>query len=213
MNNYGPRTFLAFAAFILAAASAGFSIYHSQPIQSVSSVFDENAEEYEVYSVLITERFIKDRVKLLVIQDQTLYYANPDYLKSTTSEERIQDLKKYCPSVDESALRDFEAKHMQPSKLDMKFKLPLRYILINKTEVDETPVLEAGKLVESFYEKYPETEGLISLSKVGFNKDHNQAFVRVEFTFCPLCSFGEKVLLKKEFGTWKIANTFGGWVS
>src|SRR6266496_1173436 len=186
MSNYGPRTFLAFATFVVAAGAVAFSIWHSPPIQYVSSIPDENSEEYAVYSALISELFIKENVELLVIQDQTLFYANADYLKATTSEERIKDLRKYCPSVDEDAIRDFEAKHMRSSKLSTNFALPLKYVLVNKADFDESRTQDAREIVGRFYELYPEAEGMIGLSKVGFNKDHSQAFLRIEFTFCPL---------------------------
>jgi hypothetical protein len=112
---------------------------------------------------------------------------------------------------DEEALTDFDAKHMRLHELSANFDLPLKYVLVDKPE-NSTPEKER-LIVDDFYRKYPETSGMIGLSKVGFNKDRNQAFLRIEFTFCPLCSFGQKVLLKKEWGKWKIADTFGGWAS
>src|SRR5262249_43919834 len=147
LMSYGPRILLALAAFLVVAAVAAFSLHRSSAIQSGSSTIDENAEEYAVYSALIRERFINEHVKILVIQNRTLYYANPDYLKSTTAEERIQDLKKYCPSVDESALNDFEAKHMKPGELDANFTLPLKYVLVDKAEFDEAQTKDGREIV------------------------------------------------------------------
>ena len=214
MNRFSARPILAILAFTIAAGATAFSIYHSSAVMSPSvRSSDEGleADEYAVYSSLIRERFLEKGVKLLVIQRQTLFYANPDYLKITPSDERIQDLKKYCPSVDEEALRDFDDKHMSSHELSANFDLPLKYVLVDKPE-NSTPEKER-LFVDEFYRKYPETSGMIGLSKIGFNKDRSQAFLRIEFTFCPLCSFGQKVLLKKEWGKWKIADTFGGWAS
>lgn len=170
---------------------------------------DSYQESDRPYSALIRESFLKDEVKLLVIQNRTLFYANPDYLKSTTSEERAQDMKRYGQSVDESALRDFEAKHMQSFGINPDFDLPVRYVLANEDEFDESSDQRGDSVIQTFYQRYPDAQGMIALSRVGFNDARDQAFVRIEFTFCPLCSYGEKVLLKKELGEWKIADRFG----
>lgn len=178
-----------------------------------SSIESEKSDEYAVYSALIRDSYLEDGVKILVIQNRTLYYANPDYLKITTPEQRVQDMKRYCQSVDEAALRDFELKHMQSSEVSPNFDIPVKYFLVNKDDFDESSDEKARLVLDEFYQRYPDARGMIALSRVGFNQARDQAFLRVEFTFCPLCSHGEKVLLKKEWGKWKVAESFGGWAS
>ena len=178
-----------------------------------SPVGSEEADEYAVYSAVIRNSFLEDGVKLLVIQNRTLFYANPDYLKSTTPEQRIQDMKHYYPSVDEFALRDFDSKHLKSVEIAPNLDLPVKYVLINKDDFDESSDEKARHVVHDFYQRYPGARGIIALSRVGFNRARDQAFVRVEFTFCPLCGHGDRVFLKKEFGKWRVVDTFFGWAS
>ena len=177
------------------------------------SVVSQQSDEYAVYSALIRKSFLEDGVKLLVIQNRTLFYANPDYLKGTTSEQRVQEMKCYYPAVDESALRDFESKHLKSSEIVPNFDLPVKYVLANKDEIVESLNEKASPGRYLFYQRYPDARGLIALSRVGFNQGRDQAFVRVEFTFCPLCGHGDRVFLKKESGKWTVADTFFGWAS
>lgn len=173
----------------------------------------EKSQEYAVYSALIRQSYLEEGVKTLVIQNRTLFYANPDYLKITTPEQRVQDMQRYCRSVDESALRDFESKHLHSSEVTPDFDLPIKYILVNQDDFDESSDEKARYSFQDFYRRYPGARGMIALSRVGFNQARDQAFLRVEFTFCPLCSHGGKVLLRKEWGKWKVMESFGGWAS
>jgi len=208
-----PVALLTFAIGVaLVACSLIYRHALTQIFTDLPFVFasSEESEEYAVYSALIKDEFVKDNVKLLVISDRTLFYANPDYLNSTTYEERIQQTKKFYPSVPEDAIVDFETKHLQPFGLSPKFNLPVMYKLIDYARLERD---KDGTSIRSFYEEYPEARGIISLSRVGFNKLRNEAFVRVEYTFCPLCGHGGMVLLKKESGIWRVVEDLGGWVS
>src|SRR4051812_20899447 len=88
---------------------------------SSTTIEPKASDEYAVYSALIKKSFLEDSANLLVIRNHTLFYANPDYLKSTTVDQRVQELKRYYPSVDESALRDFDMKHLKSTELTSNF--------------------------------------------------------------------------------------------
>jgi hypothetical protein len=216
MRRITLKIFVASLTFVIGVAAATlWFIYRPSPshlLTNLSSGFtpSEEIEEYAVYSALLKGAFVKDNVKLLVISDRTLFYANPDYLERTTAEERIQDMKNYYHSVGEETLRDFEAKHMRASVLRPNFSLPVKYALMDETKLERD---EEGVGIGSFHKMYPDAGGMISLSKVGFNNDRDEAFVRVEYIFCPLCSHGGFVLLRKQWGVWRVVENFGGWAS
>ena len=216
MKKIFRRLAIVLLTLVIGLGAAGLWLYRSlRPSLSAytSSVESETSDEYAVYSALIRESYLEDGVKMLVIQNRTLFYGNPDYLKITTAEQRVQDMRRYCQSVDESALRDFQSKHLQSSEVTANFDLPVRYLLVNKDDFDESSDEKARLVIAEFYQRYPDARGMIALSRVGFNQTRDQAFLRVEFTFCPLCSHGGKVLLKKEWGKWKVVDSFGGWAS
>jgi len=216
MKRISLRLTLALLTLVMALGAIGRWLYVSvrPSLPGYSSLVEsEKSEEYAVYSALIRQSYLEDGVKTLVIQNRTLFYANPDYLKITTPEQRVEDMKRYCQSVDESALRDFESKHLHSSEVTPDFELPIKYILVNKDDFEESSDEKARLVVHDFYRLYPDARGMIALSRVGFNEARDQAFLRVEFTFCPLCSHGGKVLLRKEWGKWKVVEEFGGWAS
>jgi hypothetical protein len=216
MRKTTPKALVALLTFAIGVALVACSLIYRHALTQIFTdlpfVFapSEESEEYAVYSALIKDEFVKDNVKLLVISDQTLFYANPDYLNSTTNEDRIQQSKKFYPTVPEDAVIDFETKHLQPFGLSPKLNLPVKYKLIDKTRLERD---KDGAGIRSFYEEFPKARGIISLSRVGFNRERNQAFARVEYTFCPLCSHGGMVFLRKEWGMWRVVENFGGWAS
>jgi len=171
----------------------------------------EGADEYAVYSALLKALFVKDDVKLLVIQKQTSYCAPPDCKPLGTVEERIADMKKNLSPASEETLRDYEFKNTQPLILNSNFDLPVEYILLDQAELKKD---QDGDRADSFYEKnFQDARGMIILSNVAFNKDRTEAIVLVELLFCPLCREGDTVLLEKKSGMWTVKKNFGGWIS
>jgi hypothetical protein len=171
-----------------------------------NTVLVEETEEYAVYSAVINERYVKgDSAKLLVILNQTSFYGNQreraiygdDYVKRTTSEQRIRQMKESYPSVSEEILSDYDAKRMKSNKVGHNFNLLVEYKLINGDELENNKRLDRT----------------IRLSKVGFNSEKTQAFVYVEFICFALCGEGNQLLLEKADGVWKIKQNFGGWRS
>lgn len=192
-------------AFILGIAATAiwfiepFSISQTLDIAPPTNVETETEEEYAVYSVVIDDLIVKDRssVNSLVISNQTSAY-DVKYLSSTTFKQSLQNMKQKYTYINEELLLDYEAKQTRPFKLYPNFNLPVEYILI-----------DANKLEKS--EGY-ESRSMIRLSKVGFNKEKNQALIYIEF-FCGMCGFGNYVILEKENDIWKIRQSFGGWLS
>jgi len=211
-NTFKPIIFITLILGV--AALAFFFIYHNIPSQSsaVSSPnfnTSEETEEYAVYSALLEKLFVKDDVKLLVIQKQTISSVN-NYFIRTTVEEPIPDMKKLFPSVSEDTFLDYRSKNQQSSSLNSKFVLPVKYVVTDEFELKEDK--DAAR-IDSFFEKFPDARGMIRLSKVGFNKDRTEAFVYVEFICSVLCGGGNNVLLEKNSGQWKVKEQFEGWKS
>ena len=210
------RTFFkpSFALLLLTTAILfGCSRCQNATIGIPASAQNESSDEYAVYSAALAKMFLDDHPDLLVIRNRTLFYANPDYLKSTTADQRVQEMKRFFPGVAEATLRDFDAKHLGSSQLTSNFDLPIKYVLIDNDAFSETSKENPGEMFRDFNQRYSGAHGIIALSRVGFNNSRDQAFVRVEFTFCPLCSHGDRVLLKKESGKWTVVDTFQTWVS
>ena len=211
-NTFKPIIFI---TLILGVAAFAFLfIYRNVPSQSsaVSSpnfITSEETEEYAVYSALLEKLFVKDDVKLLVIQKQTISSVN-NYFIRVTVEEPIPEMKELFPSVSEDTFLDYRTKNQQPSSLNSEFVLSVKYVVTDEFELKEDG---GAAWIDSFYKKFPDTRGMIRVSKVGFNKDRTEAFVFVEFICPALCGGGNNVLLEKNFGEWKVKEQFDGWKS
>ncbi|HVO32442.1 MAG TPA: hypothetical protein VMU17_00920, partial [Elusimicrobiota bacterium] len=62
--------------------------------------------------------------------------------------------------------------------------------------------------------RYRKVQFLLSVSAVGFNRDHSEALVHVDHFCGALCGGGETYFLVKENHQWKLSHTVEGfWVS
>jgi hypothetical protein len=90
----------------------------------------------------------------------------------------------------------------------LKFKLS--HILITDAEIDQ--IFRNGGW-EEFYRLYPNSRGLVSFSRVGFNRNETQALLYFEHWYGEDAGEGYLVLLKKTQGEWKQIAQTNVWTS
>jgi hypothetical protein len=83
--------------------------------------------------------------------------------------------------------------------------------LIEKQEIEKI-FKGRGWWAES-YKRYPDSVGLIVLSRVGFNAARNQAMVYIQHVCGGLCGTGHYVLLEKNADQWRVVKESMVWVS
>lgn len=81
------------------------------------------------------------------------------------------------------------------------------YVLLNEKESQDI------KGWDEFYKKYPNSPGIISVSRVGFNKEKNQAVVYVGLQSDYLAGRGVIFLLEKKDNSWQIKKQTLLWIS
>jgi len=158
------------------------------------------AEEYAVYSAALSDgRYIDSSVKLVVIRDLTFRYPS-----SQQGESEMRHLSQRMPALEEDTLKDYEAKKKDEERLSNLFNLKVQSELVSGGDID-------GLLAKNFLEgwqaiknKYPDSNGIIALSKVGFNHQTTQALVYVAISCGPHCGEGNFILLSKAKGIWSI---------
>lgn len=171
-------------------------------------------EEYAVYSSLLNEfrnsPAYGRKVSLLVINDQT----SDDKIMGHSPEKIFKDRNISLSDEFQAALKDYEAKNKESQLLTRSLDLKLDYLLTNYKELN---ALFKGKDGDdfwvAFYKKYPNSPGLIKLSKVGFDPEMKHAFIYVAITCGGTCGGGSYRLLTKEDGTWKVTRKIPIWVS
>jgi hypothetical protein len=165
-----------------------------------------SSEEYAVYSALIEEEYVTDKVKLVVI-------TNP-----TSGGNRSKDIADYylqqLSPLSRATYDDYIERNSKPYNLSNSFTLKERYMLVEYHEVekffDDPDLDEAWK---NFYRQFPDSNGYIVLSRVGFNPAKDQALVYTAWMCNSRCGEGKFVLMSKRDGKWKVEKKYTTWVS
>jgi hypothetical protein len=117
-------------------------------------------------------------------------------------------------SLSRETFEDYLACAKEAKSLTRSFNLKTNYVLVDYGEIERLINLtNPAKAFDDFYLKYPESGGFITLSRVGFNRNHDQALVSTGWLCGALCGMGAYVLLTKKSGAWSVEKTAEGWVA
>jgi hypothetical protein len=161
-------------------------------------------DEYEVYSALLSNICSNDKNQQLVIEDQTwsYSYSDEDWRK------RSRELMREINQIRQDTLDDYHTKNKQQYKLTSSFNLINRVILVHgqleQIKEDYTKGNDGWKI---FHQRFPQSKSLLTLSRVGFNQDKDQAFLllikQVNLSEGGAVFF----LLRKANGVWKVKDS------
>lgn len=176
------------------------SIALCSPSASVQTESDTGVsdEEYEIYSSVIKQLYIEPDTKHVMIEERTFRY---DF--SVDEDEPWREKKKGV-SIDETAADDYEIKNGRQWLLNkMSFKLPVKTSLI--TDLDLKAIFHGtwGELQWiNYYRRFPDSDGFVMLSRIGFNTAHTQGLLYVGSRCGPGCGDIHFLLLEKVNGAW-----------
>jgi hypothetical protein len=165
-------------------------------------------EEYAVYDAMIKHIFIPYGVKAIVIVDQTAAGIS-DGLASQQDLEYLQ--KNLAPDLQAETLSDFVAKNDRSYQVENHFSLDVPVVLFSNEAVDKFFAADDGW--NRFYDQYPNSQGLMKISRVGFDPGKEQALMYVGNQADFLAGQGDYVLLSKEGGVWQVDTTVLAWIS
>jgi hypothetical protein len=192
------RLLICVAVFgILATSSASPEV----PRQS-----EVSAEEYAVYSALISEEYMKEKVKLVVVANPTIGESRP--------KEEVDYFLDLLPPLTRETLDDYLAINSKTYRLNNAFSLKAKYVIVEFREIErffENP--DFDEAWKDFYKRFPASNGYIALSRVGFNRAKDQALVSKSWMCNQRCGEGKLVLMVKRDGKWKVENQHLMWVS
>lgn len=165
-----------------------------------------DAPEYSVYSALVEEMYIKDRTDLIVIKKRT--DLNP-LIRDLQSD--LKRLQVNNHNIRLETINDFQIKNKERLPLNNNFKINAPYILLDEQEYLE--MFQDAQGWDRFRKKYPNSQGLVTLSRIGFNTSMDQALVYVSNQRAGFGGEGYYVLLSKEGHRWTITQKSGVWIS
>jgi hypothetical protein len=179
--------------------------------------------EYQVLSVYITRTFtansgrerVVSQVSKIVIANKTqsdtddvhdLYDNKPTAWKEITAY-----LLKKCPALEAVTLDSFREVNTHPANFHPLFRLPVKCELIDESEFDR--IFEKGGWWKDYYKKYPDSQGFLTLSRVGFNPDGDQALFYATNGCGGKCGTGSYVVMQRIGSNWRILKEIIFWIS
>lgn len=172
----------------------------------VANSNSEDEESYAVYSALIENISVNQKSNLVVIESETTGCEPPFGSSDKKGYEFIKEwenqaLKKFTDLSDET-LHNFQNKRNHCDLLKSDLNVSVKYILVNKKEIDFLIDLSIDPFWEKFDEKYPNSNGFNKFSKIGFNREMTQALVYTRHSCGSLCGETSFVWLRKKNNTW-----------
>jgi hypothetical protein len=136
--------------------------------------------------------------------------------ETRTPEICLQPLDAQSESVLRPAIDNYVELNALPGQLQKHFDINRHYDLLAEEELKATfrngmngsPSMGGWK---TFYERHPDSEGLIELSAVGFNADKTIAVVFIGYHCGEECRGGEFRALEKKGGKWQLLTGRGLW--
>ena len=147
-------------------------------------------------------------IKLIVIRDQT---SASDFAGEDVSNTLSSVARQIPGGVAQETLADFQANNKQSHRLSNSFNLKADYVLVSREEL--APLFRNGSDWTAFYAKYPGSQGAMTLSRVGFNPEKNQALVYVGNQRGGKSGAGHYFLLAKQGADWIVQHQVEVWLS
>jgi len=182
----------------------------SQPPKPIANTRDESVtEEYAVYNAVIEAKYREhpgSGAELVVISNRTDVYT----LEPKTLDETLKWASNHIPGgIPPELIENLVKQNQQEHEISDLFNLNVKHVLITEEEIAK--IMKAGEW-ELFYEKFPKSQGIISLSRVGFNAGKTQALVYFGNPTSATSGMGWYILLEKKADTWTIKREIGMWV-
>ena len=104
--------------------------------------------------------------------------------------------------VPEEVIEDWKAEARSTEPLLRKFDFSYKYFLPTREELD---TFDADNFFGEFYIKYPDSNGLISVSRIGYDKARTTALIHVIHSYGTLGANYYFIVLEKKEGSWGIS--------
>lgn len=185
------------------------------------SVRCQSTAEYKVYDAVVKYMFrdgitrfdMNAKVDQIVIRDRT----HSDYARGTDKEDWEQ-VKIRLSSLNDETIAGYESVRKDEVRLKAVLDVPFNYSFISDEQL-AVPFgrarLSTGSMDQwnEFYRLYPKSGGVISFSRVGFDKTRQSALVYFVNWCGPLCGTGTYVHLISRDTEWSVNATGMMWIS
>jgi hypothetical protein len=191
--------------FLLVLLCAILACRIVQPATTTPTPSDILNETYAVYAVIIQSQFASPKV---VIKAQT----DTDF-SGSSQEDQLKYIRGQLDGLSQATTTDYMECNVTPLNLEAeRFPVNAKIILLSP-EAFKQFFQENGDGWEAFYAQYPDAQGILSFSAVGFNANQSQALVYAGNQSHWLAGAGYYYLLEKQNGIWVIIEEIMTWIS
>ncbi|HPD14841.1 MAG TPA: hypothetical protein PLE19_07820 [Planctomycetota bacterium] len=221
MRAAGPAASVPIASFLALALLAATTVPAAEA-EKPPAPDAIQPEEYAVYRVALSRWLQGGRAKLVVIRQDTRWSKRERKLFEKDDQKFVpaEESYKAAMTLPRDLREDFVLKNTKfPAKLGWDLDLDVDYTFATAEQLASIfgHPSERGETVDDqwnrFYAKYPESRGLLTVSRVGFNKAGDQALVEIGSHSGALAAGGTLLLLAKEKGAWVVKKRFWLWAS
>lgn len=197
-----------------------FLISTATPLFQAAPPQSPTDDDYAIYSKILEDHFVRPGVEHLIIGDHTMMEF-PPIMAGMAEFGDSPEVKKLRRAIAKDTEADYDAKNKTPAVLEGKFSISTPVVLLSAAERDEIfgVKVEGDKKTadrkgfENLNRLYPNSQGFLRLSRVGYNHARTQALISAGNLCGPLCGEGRVFLLVKDGNSWKIKYAVTTWVS
>jgi hypothetical protein len=186
----------------------------TQPITGKENIaLDSNApaasvaqEDTTLLNFILPQKFRMSRpgIRGYVIQRETIPLRE---IQDTLS--FAMHRRRHPQQADRKAFDDF-ARRNASARRTPSLDLGIPLVIVTRNTLNKIFVHGGWT---GFYKKYPQTNGMISLSLPGYASDRNTALVYITWRSGGLAGAGLLILLERKTGQWSVKETITGWQS
>ncbi len=167
---------------------------------------DPQAEEESVYASLFAEIYGEPRMYVLMEQ------SSPGMGGVEALDSILDTYLTRFSDLEAETAESFRLRNETATSLPANMDIGLPYVLLTQADFQEIFALNTSGW-DVFYTRYPNSPGMTTLSRVGFNDDFTQAFLYAGTWSNWLAGAGFYYLLEKVDGAWVILQQVMAWIS
>ena len=158
------------------------------------------SDETKIYSLIINSY---EKSKVIAIMDSSSI--------GRLGELDFKEAKESLIDLEEDTYNSFTYRNQGSASLRNLIYTSKQMVWISNAEMNL--IFREGRGWKEFYDKYGKTQGILTLSRIGFNKEKTQALVYYGNQSDWLAGSGRLLLFEKIEGTWVKSISMNLWVS
>jgi hypothetical protein len=166
-------------------------------------------DDSAVYTSLLRELYQAAKGRPIILSDQTAIGVPPGML--TNLPVQGPQTVAFLNPISPEARQNFEDLNHASLHLPSPCKFAPECALVDIADI--ALQVKNAKAWRKFMAKHANTPGIIIVSRIGFNRDRDQAVVYSGMSCGPLCGQGEFTWLLKRNGTWTVESSNVVWIS